>query len=275
MKTCLRLTGLLTVLLFASTAFADKIVLKDPKGDDDGPGTYAYPTASEYKKGSFDFTKVEILDKGDKVQIKVHLKSKLTDPWKSRDWPVRGNGFSLQMAFLFIDQDHKAGSGHAEGLPGLNVAFEDDARWEKVIIISPQGNTRLKGEINQKAKSFKSDIVLPLKVKASGKKLIATVSKADLGSPAKGWGYQLVLQSNEGYPDKGDLLTRKVNQSGGDHRFGGGRDDDCDPHAIDILVPPAKGGKDEVQAQHEILKTNKCDGNKADWKLAKLPMIYP
>lgn len=255
----MRTIWLLVFLLAAQPALAGGVVLEDPKGDDDGPGTYVYPTDPAYKKGSFDLTKVEIKDKGDKLQIKVHLKVKLEDPWKSRDWPTRGNGFSLQMAFLFVDQDHKKGSGHAEGIPGLNVRFKDDARWEKVVIISPQGNTRLKSEINTKAKGLKADIVLPIKVKVSGKKIIATVSKKDLGDPQAGWGYQLVVQSNEGYPAKDALLTRPVNESRGEHRFGGGRDDNCDPHVIDIL------GKN----QHDVLKAYKCG------QPAELPMVYP
>ncbi|MCP4200732.1 MAG: hypothetical protein GY769_02205, partial [bacterium] len=49
------------------------------------------------------------------------------------------------------------------------------------------------------------------------------------------WGYQVVMQSNEGFPADMDLLTRKVNEYEGQHRFGGGTDYDCDPHAMDIL----------------------------------------
>jgi len=266
LKLLLALAGLLGM---SSSALAGGVVLQDPAGDDNGPGDYVYPSASEYKPGSFDITKVEIKDKGDKLQIKLHLKAKIEDPWHSRDWPVRGNGFSLQMAFLFVDKDHKAGSGHVEGVPGLNVKFAPDAAWEKVVIISPQGNTRIKSEINTKARALKADIVLPVKVKASGKKIIATVSKKDLGDPAPGWGYQLVMQSNEGYPAKTDLLTRKVNESRGEHRFGGGRDDDCDPQVIDMLMPPAKGDKAEIKAQHVILKKYACG------KPAELPMVYP
>jgi carbohydrate-binding DOMON domain-containing protein len=38
-----------------ATAFDPKnIELKDPSGDDKGPGTYKYPTKSDYKRGSFD-----------------------------------------------------------------------------------------------------------------------------------------------------------------------------------------------------------------------------
>ncbi|MBW1871554.1 MAG: hypothetical protein JRJ19_05785 [Deltaproteobacteria bacterium] len=272
MRLCRIVVLVTAACVLSGPVMAGKIVLKDPSGDDNGPGSYQYPTAAEYKKGSFDLTKVVISDKGDNLQIKIHLKAKIEDPWKSRDWPVRGNGFSLQMAFLFVDKDHKAGSGHSQGLPGLNINFKNDAAWEKVVIISPQGNTRIKSEINTKAKSFKADIVLPIKVKVSGKKLIATVSKKDLGSPAAGWGYQLVLQSNEGYPGKNDLLTRKVNETRGEHRFGGGRDDDCDPHALDILAGKAQADKSEIAEQHKILKAYSCSG---EVKLAELPMVYP
>ena len=48
------------------------------------------------------------------------------------------------------------------------------------------------------------------------------------------------MQSNEGFPDGKDLLTRKVNEYEGQHRFGGGTDTDCDPHVIDILVRDKK-----------------------------------
>ena len=37
-----------------------------------------------------------------------------------------GNGFSVQMAFIHIDTDHKKGSGVQDGLPGTNVRFSED-----------------------------------------------------------------------------------------------------------------------------------------------------
>jgi len=121
---------------------------------------------------------------------------------------------------------------------------------------------------------MKADILIPKKTKARGKKLVVTVRKSDLGgAPAKGWGFQVVMQSNEGYPDGHDLLTRKVNEYQGKHRFGGGSDYDCDPQVLDILVPPAKGGKDEIQAQYKALKFH-CD-SKGKGPLVELPMVYP
>lgn len=251
------LTGGFTLL--AGSAFAETVKFEDPKGDDKGPGNYTYPTDAVYKRGSFDLTEVEIEDKGSDIEIKVTVNSKIEDPWSSKDWD--GNGFSVQMFFVFIDTDRKAGSGHKDALPGLNVTFAEDSRWEKAFIISPQGNRRLKAEINAKAAKVKNDVLIPKSVKVRGRSIVAKFDKGGLGALSKSWGFQVLMQSNEGYPDKTDLLTRKVNEFGGQHRFGGGNDYDCDPHVIDMLAGSARGEDSEKDAQYSMLKTFKCDAN--------------
>lgn len=248
--------------------------MADPTGDDDGPGTYKYPTDAVYKPGSFDMTEFQVVPKGSTVEFRVKVASKIEDPWDSAAWG--GNGFSVQMAVIYIDSDHKAGSGVQDGIPGMNVRFGADEAWEKAIIISPQGPTRVNSEIQLKCPQWKDRIIVPRITRATGKTLVAEVDVSALGAaPAEGWGYQVLLQSNEGFPDKKDLLTRKVNEFEGQHRFGGGSDYDNDPHVMDMLAPP---DGDAAKKQHEILsKYNKAAAN-ADVKpadLAVVPMIYP
>ena len=98
-------------------------------------------------------------------------------------------------------------------------------------------------------------VVVPTRVRGAGRALSATVDLDELGGgdPAT-WGYQVLVQSNEGFPAGTDLLTRKVNEYEGQHRFGGGNDGDCDPHAVDILAGGGTGAAEEAQAQHEMLK---------------------
>jgi carbohydrate-binding DOMON domain-containing protein len=261
--------------LWVNSAYADNLRFLDPRGDDNGPGSYQYPSDSAYAKGSFDLRKVTIKDKGDTVEVVLTFGARIKDPWNSKSWG--GNGFSLQMGFVFIDVDHKVGSGHKKGLPGLNIQFEEESRWEKVLIISPQGNRRLKAEINAKAKAFKSSIVLPRKVIARGKSLKAVFSKQEIGGLKAGWGYQVLVQSNEGYPGKGDFLTRKVNEFRGAHRFGGGNDYNCDPHVIDMLAGKGRGKSSEVAAQHKALKSYECneDDPEVGGRHATIPMVYP
>lgn len=251
------------------------VSLTDPSGDDNGPGDYIYPTDQVYKPGSFDLRSFEVIPKGDTVEFRVGVGSRIEDPWGSKDWG--GNGFSLQMAFIHIDTDGVAGSGVTAALPGVNVRFAEAQAWDKVVIISPQGPTRVNSEVETKAADVKDRVVVPKVTRASGRTLIAVVDVADLGgAPQPGWGYQVLMQSNEGFPAKTDLLTRKVNEFEGQHRFGGGTDYDNDPHVIDMLAGRAAGGDDEKAAQHAALSKYTRDANEptpAD--LAEVPMIYP
>ena len=272
------LTVAVISVVFAAPVLAGsplkKLTLVDPAGDDNGPGKYVYPTDPVYTAKSFDLRKVEVIDKGATVEFRVTVGARIKDPWNSKDWD--GNGCSLQFAQIYIDTDHKAGSGHTKALPGLNVSFDKASAWDKALIISPQGTKRLNTEIKAKARKFKKDIVLPVSVRVRGRSIVALFPKAKVGTPAKGWGYQALVQSNEGYPSRKDLLTRKVNEYKGKHKFGGGHDFECDPHVIDMLAGSGKGGGDEKAAQHKALKGFKCDDEDPEggtW--ATIPMIYP
>lgn len=252
----------------AAYAGDSTLTLSDPAGDDNGPGTYKYPTDPAYTKGSFDLRKLEIIDKGDKVEFRVTVGARIEDPWNSKDWD--GNGFSLQFPQIYLDLDHEKGKGFTEALPGLGqLKWAEDEAWDKVVLLSPQGRARLSAEL-RKAGAMKPAAVIPSVTRAQGSTIIATVKKSDLGpTPIAKWGIQVAMQSNEGYPDKADLLTRPVNETGGQHRFGGGNDGDCDPQVLDIFAGKAKGDPTEVAEQHKALAW-KCGS-----QIAHMPMIYP
>jgi carbohydrate-binding DOMON domain-containing protein len=257
----------------AALAAAPIVSIDDPTGDDDGPGTYTYPTDAVYKPGSFDITRFEVVPAGgEQVELRVTVRTRIEDPWDSAAWG--GNGFSVQMAFIHLDTDHVKGSGVTMGLPGTNVRFAEDEAWDRVVIISPQGPTRVNSEVDQKCPQWKSRIVVPRVTRAEGKTLVALVDAKDLGGmPKASWGYQVLMQSNEGFPAKTDLLTRKVNEFEGQHRFGGGSDFDNDPQVMDLLVPPDGDAK---KKQHEILgkwKRDVTDPKPED--LVVVPMVYP
>ena len=265
------------VATLSGCATTSAVVLKDSSGDDNGPGSYVYPTDTVYAPGSFDLLDLQVREVGENVEFKVTVNAVIEDPWNSPDWG--GNGFSVQMAQVYIDQDHQEGSGYLDALPGYYVRFAPESAWDKVVVISPQGRARVSQEIEQKAGALAPGVVIPTRTIAMGRTLIATVAKADLGgAPAAGWGYQVLMQSNEGYPDGKEILTRKVNEYEGPHRFGGGTDYNCDPHVVDMLAPPAQGAGDEVEAQHNALSSYSCGDDpsvETDYILAVVPMIYP
>jgi len=250
-----------------TTAQAQTVTLTDPTGDDDGPGGYIYPTDAVYTPGSFDLTELEVTAKGKNIEFKTSVNQRLDDPWGM------DVGFAVQMMFIFIDTDGKEGSGHTEGMPGLNVQFAPGDAWEKVIVLSPQPAARVQAEVSSKAAGLMDDIVVPRRTTGRGKSIGGKVKVDDIGAgdPAT-WGYQVVVQSNEGFPAKTDLLTRRVNEYEGQHRFGGGNDLMCDPHVMDVLAGDASGAESEIAAQHEMLAYT-CSDDGTEDVLATLTMV--
>ncbi|HNX48874.1 MAG TPA: glucodextranase DOMON-like domain-containing protein [Thermoanaerobaculaceae bacterium] len=254
------------VVLVAGSVLAQEVVLKDPAGDDFGPGTYIYPTDAVYKAGSFDLRQLKVVAKGDKVNLEVTVGTDLADPWGM------GGGFAVQMAFVFIQTD-PAAAGLTKTYPGLNVQFAPDSKWQKCVIMSPQSPGRVKTEVETKAPDLLSATVIPTRTRGSGRVISTQVALADLGGgdPTK-WRYQVLMQSNEGYPAATDLLTRKVNEFEGQHRFGGGNDGDCDPHVMDLFAGAAMGDKEEIELQKKML-AYECAPDGSVKSMATLTMV--
>jgi carbohydrate-binding DOMON domain-containing protein len=259
---------LLATTVVGSAAVAQEVSFKDPIGDDNGPGTYTYPTDKVYRPGSFDLTSFKIKVSGSKANIEVGQNSQLED----RCWAMQ-YGFCVQMVFVFIKTDPN--TGHTEGLPGLNVQFAPEAGWNKVIILSPQPPSRVRQEVEAKvAKALQPDVIVPNRVRGSGNVISTSVDLKDLGGgDITTWGYQVLMQSNEGFPAATDLLTRKVNEYEGQHRFGGGNDGDCDPHVMDILAGNGTGDKSEIDLQHKML-AYECNPDGTSKQMATLTMVY-
>jgi carbohydrate-binding DOMON domain-containing protein len=254
--------------LVAGSAFAQTVSFKDPAGDDDGPGGYSYPTDAVYSRGSFDLTGFTLKTNGAKTDVTVTVNGNLADPWSM------GGGFATQMVFIFIDKDQKAGSGHTKALSGLNFEFAPESAWEKVIILSPQQPGRVKTEVEQKAADTKADVIIPARTRGAGRSISASIETAALGEgDPSTWAYQVVMQSNEGFPSGSDLLTRKVNEYEGQHRFGGGNDGECDPHAIDLLAGDGTGAKEEIDLQHKML-AYECGDDGSVKKLAVVSAVH-
>jgi hypothetical protein len=250
-------------LLLAGTASAQSVTFKDPVGDDKGPGKYVYPTDAVYRPGSFDLTGLEVRRVGDEIRFTATVNSDLQDPWRM------GRGFSVQMLFVFVN----TGKGrHLEGLPGLNVAFQQPG-WTKAVVLSPQSPERVAGEVAAKTGALKGDILVA-RTSGSGRTIAGVVKASDLGGgDPSTWSYQVVMQSNEGFSTAQELMTRRVNEYEGQARFGGGNDGDCDPHVLDILAGSGAGAPDEATLQYKALGAYQCGPDGEAKRQAALPMV--
>lgn len=250
--------GLAALLAFGSFA-AQAVEFTDPRGDDKGPGTYTYPTDGVYKAGSFDLVKFKAEKSGANVDFAVDVAANLEDPWGM------GVGFAVQMVFIFIKTG--APNAHADTWTGLNMKWAPGSEWNKVVVLSPQKKARVTAEAEAKLGALAKDVVVPNLTRGRGRTISGSVPLAELGGDGNvdGWSYQVVMQSNEGFPAATDFLTRKVNEYEGQHRFGGGNDGDCDPHALDVL-----DGPDAKQAE---MLAHECAADGKATKPATLKMI--
>jgi carbohydrate-binding DOMON domain-containing protein len=255
--------------ILTAAAAAQEVVFKDPTGDDNGPGGYVYPTDAVYAKGSFDLTGFKMKAGGSKADFSVDVNAKLEDPW------AMGTGFAVQMIFIFIDTDGKPETGFTKGLPGLNIEFDANSSWDRCIILSPQSQSRVKTEIETKVPAeMRASVLVPGRTKGTNRTISGSVPLKDIGGgDPKAWGFQVVVQSNEGFPEGTDLLTRKVNEYEGQHRFGGGTDTDCDSHVIDCLAGEAVGDKGEIDLQHKML-AYECNEDGTSKKMATLSLVH-
>jgi hypothetical protein len=251
-----------------------KIELKDPKGDDKGPGNYIYPTDPIYVSGSFDLLKASIDDKGEEIDFKITFNAPVTFNW--------GDFWDVQQLQIYLDFDHVEGAGRTETIPGTQVLIDPRDAWEKVVFIDPHTVPKINGEIELKAAHMKDDIVLPAKIKPIGKSLKATVKKADLGVAEDvditKWGYGILMLSATGFPGDWCVLMRRVNEYEGQHRFGNGSDGAGDPNVIDMFVDNADGSEDEAQIQFDMLDDWESGLDPADTsadKLTVIRLVYP
>jgi len=166
-----------------------------------------------------------------------------------------------------------ATAGFTDGPPGLGIQFGPQDAWDRCIILSPEPAARVRAEVEAKAAAMKDAIVVPARVRGSGRTLSAAVDRKALGpGDPTGWGYQVVIASSDPYPAAGSLLVRKVNETASQHRFGGGTDGDCAPNALDVLAGSGKGDPQEVEEQHAMLQYE-CNADGSPKKLATLKMI--
>ena len=96
--------------------------LQDPAGDDNGPGTYTYPTNPVYVPGAFDLTAVDVYDAGDKYAFVSTIAGNVTNPWG-------GQGISHQRINVYLSNGDATAT---PALPGTNVNVEH--AWDSVVV---------------------------------------------------------------------------------------------------------------------------------------------
>ena len=116
--------GVQTVLRHTVTALGTQIgSMTDPVGDDNGPGSYTYPTDSAFTPGSFDLTGMSVYDDGDTVRFVTTTHGPITNPWG-------GNGMSTQRLNIYVRDGGSTTT--TELLPGTNTSAQ--GAWTHAVV---------------------------------------------------------------------------------------------------------------------------------------------
>jgi glucoamylase len=156
----------------------------DPSGDDDGPGTYAYPTSGDFHDGAFDIERFQVIDAGDRVFLRTTLRD-LT--------PTFGSPLGAQLLDIFVRDPAAALFSSDPPFPSRNYRIADDSAWSQRIevegfaaphYVAADGSGL--GQVTVTA----SDV---------SKAITVIVPKASLGQPGSGWVFTVVLHGQDGF----------------------------------------------------------------------------
>jgi glucoamylase len=96
----------------------------DPSGDDDGPGTYAYPTDAAFVPGAFDLLGMQVNQTTSDVYLQVKIR-KLVSTF--------GSDFGAQMLDVYVRDPAAAGHSTAPAFPQRNYAIAGADAWSERI----------------------------------------------------------------------------------------------------------------------------------------------
>jgi len=162
--------------------------MTDPTGDDNGPGTYQYPTSPDFVSGSFDITRFEVITAGSQVYLRTTLRT-LT--------PTFGNLIGAQMLDISVHTPGTATTSTAAAFPQRNYTIAPADAWSQrlevqgfaaPVWVDAAGNTVGTAAVTASQVARTITVALPLSV---------------FGTPASGWSFAVVLTGQDGFsPDQ-------------------------------------------------------------------------
>jgi len=213
----------------------------DPSFDDNGPGNYAYPTASDFHAGAFDITHFQVYDdSAGSGNIFFRL--------QTRDLsPTFGSPLGAQLVDVYVHEPGVADTSTAASFPQRNYQIAASGAWSRLIEVQGFGQRYIDahggtvGTVAIRANEISRYITFSVPASSLG------------GRPTSGWGFTVVLTGQDGFsPDQ----ARGFTSTPGQYTFGVCAAASTDPHcsvdpatvpkAMDVLTPPSVLQSDEL-----------------------------
>ncbi len=92
----------------------------DASGDDDGPGTYAYPTNSVFVPGAFDLTHLRVSETGTQVYIQATIRNLVN---------TFGSPFGAQLLDVYVHDPGVASTSSQSAYSNMNYGIAPSSAW--------------------------------------------------------------------------------------------------------------------------------------------------
>jgi glucoamylase len=201
----------------------------DPTGDDNGPGTYQYPLASDFVAGSFDLTGFTVNETADEVYLQTSIRNIV---------PTFGSAFGAQLLDIYVHDPSASVTTTAAAYASRNYTIAPADAWNQYLEAQGFGSPVWDDASGNSLGSAQFVVDTGL-----GTATLA-IPRATFGSPGPGWTFTLALTGQDGFSSD---QARAFTTAPGDYTFGvcapGGTAPICSvdpntvPKVVDTITP--------------------------------------
>jgi glucoamylase len=224
-----RSTGYAQVTVSNEGGGTSVLDVTDPTGDDNGPGTYQYPTDSSFVAGSFDLTRFQVQSDGTNAYLRVTLANLV---------PTFGVLDGAQLLDVYVHVPGATPTSTAAAFASRNYTIAPAGAWSQRVEV--QGFVPPVW-VNASGGSVGTASVL---AEQADRTITIALPEAQFGTPASGWGFSVVLTGQDGFSSD---QARAFSPTAQPFAFGvcapGGTAPVCAadpgtvPKAVDVITP--------------------------------------
>ena len=188
-----RSTGYAQVTVSAEGGGSTVLDVTDPTGDDNGPGTYQYPTASDFVAGSFDLTRFQVLSDGTYAYLRVTLANLV---------PTFGALDGAQLLDFYVHVPGASSTSTQAAYASRNYTIAPPGAWSQRVEVQGFASPVW---VNAAGNSVGTASALAVQ---ADKTITVALPEAQFGTPTSGWGFSVVLAGQDGFsPDQARAFT--------------------------------------------------------------------
>jgi glucoamylase len=158
--------------------------VSDPAGDDNGPGTYQYPTASDFHPGAFDLTDFQVISDGTTAYLRVTLANLA---------PTFGAPFGAQLLDVYVHDPNASQTSTQAAFASRNYTIASAGAWSERV--EAQGFTS-PSWVDAQGNSVGAAFMV---VDQASRTATIALPEAQFGTPGSGWAFSVVLTGQDGF----------------------------------------------------------------------------